>query len=635
MIARKIANVYMADFETTVYDGQEKTEVWATALCKLNCTDKNDVLVRNNIDDFMWDLKKLTHNSDTVVFFHNLKFDGAFILDWLLRHKEYKHRFELGDIPERQYVPNEYTYLITDMGVWYSISIYWNGYRCMILDSLKLLPMSVKKIGKGFQTMHQKTEIEYEGFRKAYDTISEQETDYIKNDVLVVSEALTALRKEGFTESTISSCCLAEYKKIIKEQFYRTKFKDFFPDLTSVELSHDYDAENADEYIRKSYRGGWCYVVRGKEDKPHYNGVTLDVNSLYPSMMHGNSGNLYPIGYPTFFKGEIPEEAKKPLRFYFVRIDCTFHIKKGMLPFVQMKNNSFYFGNDMLETSDLLYKGKYYHYTTDEQGRKKEVRCIITMAQPEYELFLKHYDCDVNILDGCYFSAQRGVFDFYINKYMKIKQTTKGAKREIAKLCLNSLYGRFGQNPNSSYKIAFLDENRIKFKTVVEKEKPTVYIPIASAITAYARRFTIRAAQANFYGNDKQGFIYADTDSIHCDLPMEQIRGVKLHDSDFECWKIENQWEYGFFHRQKTYIEKEGDNYIVKCAGLPDRCKNLFVASVTGTEFETRNEDEETFLKTKHTLEDFKKGLTIPGKLIARRIPGGVVLENDYFTMKD
>ena len=51
-------------------------------------------------------------------------------------------------------------------------------------------------------------------------------------------------------------------------------------------------------------------------------------------------------------------------------------------------------------------------------------------------------------------------------------------------------------------------------------------------------------------------------------------------------------------------------------------------------EEENYTEDEVKFLKTKRTLEDFKIGLTIPGKLIPKRIRGGVLLVDTTYEMR-
>ena len=66
--------IFMADFETTVFEGQTFTEVWASAIVELFT---EDVSVFNSIDiffDYIINLK-----NDLIIYFHNLKFDGEFI----------------------------------------------------------------------------------------------------------------------------------------------------------------------------------------------------------------------------------------------------------------------------------------------------------------------------------------------------------------------------------------------------------------------------------------------------------------------------------------------------------------------------------------------------------------------------
>ena len=224
---------------------------------------------------------------------------------------------------------------------------------------------------------------------------------------------------------------------------------------------------------------------------------------------------------------------------------------------------------------------------------------------------------------------------------------SKGAKRTLAKLFLNNLYGKMATNSDSSFKVAYLkDDYSIGYMPVEEHKKKVAYIPIGSAITSYARNFTIRAAQMNYYGKNKKGFIYADTDSIHCDLPPEKIKGIKVDDNAFCCWKLESYWDIGWFVRQKTYIEhvthEDGKPidvpfYNVKCAGMPDRCKDLFIKSMEGykvKEGDKYDDEQLEFLKTKRTIEDFREGLKVKGKLMPKRIKGGTVLLSTYYEMR-
>ena len=641
---------FVGDFETTVYEGQKHTEVWASAIVELN---SEDVKIFKSIDETFEYLSVMKDN--VIVYYHNLKFDGSFWLSYLLVDRNFKQAYNktgerINDVEwqqEKEMKNNTFKYSISDKGQFYTIIIKVNNKFIEIRDSLKLLPFSVKKIGKSFETKHKKLDMEYTGFRYSGCEITLEEQEYIKNDVLVVKEALEIMYNEGHNKLTIGSCCLEEYKKLIGKDDYSM----YFPNLTEIELDKDtYGSFNAEEYIRKSYRGGWCYVVKGKENKIYENGVTADVNSLYPSVMSSESGNRYPVGKPYFWKGNyIDEEALKTNRYFFIRIKTRFYIKKNKLPFIQVKGNLLYNGREMLETSDIYdaETDTYCKEILDFNGNLVSTRVELTLTMTDYYLLKEHYDLvDFEILDGVWFYTEIGIFDRYIEKYKKIKTVSTGAKRELAKLFLNNLYGKMATSTDSSFKVAYVKEDKsIGFLPVLANDKKPVYIPIGSAITSYARNFTIRTAQKNYYGVDKRGFIYADTDSIHCDLDVSELKDVPVHDSAFCHWKLEALWDKGIFVRAKTYIEhvthenlKPVEPYNnIKCAGMPQKCKDLLNLSLEGyteEEYEALKDVEKKFVKTKRTFKDFKRGLIVPSKLRPKRINGGIILCDTTYEMR-
>lgn len=641
----------VADFETTVYKGQTRTDVWASACVEFGT---EDVHIFHTIDDQFNYLVSL--NCNIICYFHNLKFDGSFWMSYFLLNKHFEQAYvmEGDDINSLQFLKpkdmknNTFGYVISDMGLWYSLTVKVKDHVIEFRDSLKLLPFTLARIGKAFKTKHQKLEMEYTGFRYPGCEITDEEKEYIRNDVLVIKEALEIMFKEGHTKLTIGSCCLAEYRKLITAQ----KYKEFFPDLYEIEIDPDlYGAPNAGEYIRKAYRGGWCYLARGKGKQVKTNGTTADVNSLYPSMMSSESNNPYPYKEPTFWKGNYIPEICFTNKYFFLRIKTRFYLKKDYLPFIQIKNTLVYPINTMLETSDVRAdNGKYDDHIIDLNGELVSTAVIMTVTMTDFRLMVEHYDLiDLEILDGCYFDTQIGLFDAYIDKWKQVKVTSKGAMRELAKLFLNNLYGKFASSTSSSFKVAYVkDDKSIGYHTVIANEKKPGYIAVGAAVTSYARNFTIRAAQANYYGKDKRGFIYADTDSIHCDLEPDEMVGIQVHPTKFCCWKLETQWDEAIFTRQKTYIEHvtvedgealENDKqyYNVKCAGMPEKCKNLFVKSLTGyepQEGDEFDEDELQFIKEKRTLQDFDIGLTVPGKLMPKRIEGGVLLVETKYQMR-
>lgn len=655
------SRTFVCDFETTVYKGQQNTEVWASACVEMYTEDVHIFHSIGEQLDFFISLK-----SNIIAYYHNLKFDGSFWLWYLMNVKNYAQAVSYNsDNPldvswlKNQDMPNKsFKYAISDRGMWYTITIKINKKVIEIRDSLKLLPFSVKRIGKAFRTKHQKLDMEYTGFRYAGCEITDEEKEYISNDVLVVKEALEILYEQGHSKLTIGACCLSEYKNICKHSTRNElTYDEMFPDMYDINLTPEHTFPTAGDWIRKSYRGGWCYLVKGKENRQYHNGTTADVNSLYPSMMSSESGNRYPIGKPNFWFGNfIPDEALLEDRYFFIRIRTRFYIKPDKLPFIQIKSSLLYKSTECLETTDVLdpTDGKYYTHYTDSDGNIHDTRVELTLTMTDYKLLMEHYELvDFEIIDGCWFYTQIGIFDEYIEKYKKIKMESKGALRELAKLFLNNLYGKMASSTDSSFKYAFTKEDTsIGFYPVKEHNKKAGYIPVGSAITSYARNFTIRSAQANYHGVNERGFIYADTDSIHCDLKPEEIVGIKVHDKDFCCWKLESCWDVATFVRQKTYIEHvthenlepiEQPYHNIKCAGMPQRCKDLLNTSLYGTQIYDINRYTEAELKflfdenkqpIKRTYNDFTVGLVVPSKLMPKRIAGGTLLVETTYEMK-
>lgn len=619
---------YMADFETTVFEGQTFTEVWAYGWCRLG---SENVTIGNNIYDFFNDMISQAFDKNIIVFFHNLKFDGSFLLNFMLSQDNFKqatYQDRHGDwhFKKSDELKNgEFSYMISDMGAWYDIVLKWHGHLITFRDSLKLLPFSVAKIGKDFGTKHQKTAIEYTGERHAGGVITDEERQYIANDVLVMSDALQIFFNLAENKSTIGACCIHDFRKMTKKEDWEANFPNMYDEHIDATA---FDAENADQYIRRSYKGGWVYVVEGKENKIFTEGVTADVNSLYPSMMSSQSGNFYPVGAPRFYKGDtIPKQyLDKTKYYYFVRIRTRFYLKHGKLPFIVINGSWRYPSRTPLKSSDVLDEnGEYCEYIRTESGEIEDTSVILTLTCTDWELLQEHYNLiDLQILDYCVFKSAIGIFDPYIDKYSKIKKESKGAKRQVAKLFLNNLYGKMAQSTSSSFKIARLSDGVLKFTTQKANDRKPMYIPIGSAITSYSRAFTIRAAQKNFHGACEQGFIYADTDSIHCDLAPEDVQGIEIHPVNFCCWKMENYWDKAIFVRAKTYIEhtthEDGEKvepyYLIKCAGMSKGAKENFNNMLVSGEA---------------SLTDFKVGLEVDGKLLPKQIKGGTLLVETTF----
>ena len=109
--------------------------------------------------------------------------------------------------------------------------------------------------------------------------------------------------------------------------------------------------------------------------------------------------------------------------------------------------------------------------------------------------------------------------------------------------------------------------------------------------------------------------------------------------------KLESCWDEAIFTRQKTYIEHithkdrkpiDKPYYDVKCAGMPEKCKQLFIAGLTGDikDADKLSPKELEFARQPRKLTDFKIGLKVPGKLLPKRIEGGVLLVDTTYEMR-
>ena len=132
---------YVADFETTspkFYNLYGYTRVWLYAICD---EDANVITIGEDIKDFIQYLRKL---AGKVIYFHNLKFDGEFIVSYLLSEGWLY-------VDDLKTIDTGFTILMGEMGEFYGIDIKFSKKQTVhIHDSMKLLPFKVSKIAKDF-----------------------------------------------------------------------------------------------------------------------------------------------------------------------------------------------------------------------------------------------------------------------------------------------------------------------------------------------------------------------------------------------------------------------------------------------------------------------------------------------------
>lgn len=572
---------YTADFETTT--DPEDCRVWAYAICSVDKPE--DFRWGNNLDNFFLEVEK----NPGIYYFHNLKFDGSFILEWL-----FSHNFDW--VKEKKDQPSyTFTTLITDMGLFYAIEVKFKKSKVKFYDSLKILNFSVSQIAKDFDLPISKLEIDYKQKRPVGWQLTNQEIAYIRNDVEIMARAMKIMEEHNLTKMTIGSCALSDYRSRMSKQVFDT----IFPQLP-LEVDKD---------IRESYRGGWTYLNPIYKGKDVGEGLVLDRNSMYPSVM---CQEALPYGLPEFFDGQYKFDKHCPL--FIQSFSCIFELKPGKLPTIQIKNSLSFLLNEWLESSN------------------GEI-VTLNLCKPDYELFFENYIVrHLTFHGGWKFQAMTGMFDDYIRSWtdskVKSKQEGNKALYLISKLMLNSLYGKLGSNPISGQKMPVFDGEMVHLVNQEPEEKDPLYIPMASFITSYARTTMIRTSQyIRDYSQKKYGydaFIYSDTDSCHCVLKPEDLeeisKFIKIDPYELGAWDMEAVFTRGKYLRQKCYIEEIDGKITAHIAGLPSKLAQYitfenFHEGFSTSELDPKIREENPKLRYKH-------------------VPGGVILEEVDFTIK-
>ena len=264
----------------------------------------------------------------------------------------------------------------------------------------------------------------------------------------------------------------------------------------------------------------------------------LDVNSLYPFVMRNN---YFPVTTPMVMKHVTKQMIYDSLGITKCRVTTPKNIDIPLLPY--------------------RHKNKLYFPIGSFTGYWDNV-----LLKKAYELGYK-----IEPISGFIFDGEK-IFKEYVDKFYKLKQNSKKDTSPyiLAKLLLNTLYGKFGQSQDSDMIKQLPDINK-KNEEIVDvidfdlglfkvktESKGTHFIPqISIHVTALA---LLRLYSYFEKIRDKGGVLgYCDTDSIFTDVSLPT--SDRLGDL-----KLEYGFKRGYFLLPKTYYVV-GDKDKVKAKG--------------------------------------------------------------------
>lgn len=555
--------VYVGDFETSFVD-ETKQAVFVWAFGLYNIYDSEDKIVYTcNIEDAI----ELMITRCRIIYFHNLKFDGSFILNFLLQKgiplvNEKIENKNIEKILKKYKSSCVFSTLIID-GSFYEIKIGTLRGVLSIRDSFKIIPFSIRTLGiKSGDPHYLKGELDYCEIHKPNEPLKPNEIEYLKHDLIIQALYVRNALKEGLTKLTLSGSALQLYKKT----FDWSKYQKLFPQLKKEE----------DIFLRKAYKGGFCNgnakyygLIVGK-------GYRIDANSHYPAIMYECE---LPYGKPLYFK----DRPRKKLWIGRVVI-YRMELKESGIPCFPIKSGM---------------------YVTPQYIESLEDSIEVTITNVDLELYKENYNLTYDIIDGYEFNGKRGFFDKYLDPLFKIKEEASRNKdeilRTITKNKINTPYGKLAVKRKRRVYTPYLEGGILKFSIEEDYSDKGEYLPIAIFVTSYGRKRIVNEAQKN-----KDNWLYSDTDSCHF-LGEFDPSLFKYDNNKIGFYKLEATFTRAKYLGPKRYIEdvivENGNTELyVCCCGLPEGSKEQV------------------------TFENFKDGAVYTNKLIGKEIIGGYAL---------
>lgn len=594
-----------------------KSEMLTYSIALMSCDNDSDVCYWynnvSNFNDMLLNLKCKEIN----LFAHNCLYDvKPFILDFVKRYgnnqkqdeiytkkqwNEFEKWYEVlnfsyTDKKNNKLNPFEYRLVMKD-GIFYKLTIASQYGLINFYDTFKLTPFSLKKCCSDFLGLKLgKDGLDYEKERTLEEELTGEELSYVYEDVYGLSYLVKLLKINGidlngekirYSKLTNSGQALANYKLTVLEDYLNKQNGFSDPNvydmvdtkLMKTEFNKLIGKQNveeslsnmvfealfpqqpyfADAWQRHSYYGGLSTVefdnVKKFSKKKNRNGIVLDVNSLYPFIM---SARLLPYGdgqYRDIPYKNMNNNYKKQYPLYIQDIVVyDLQVKKNKMAFLQVKDNKYFSGRECLKNNI-------------KDGKKVTLHLRLTNVL--LELLFECYHVKAYKLNGhMAFRGANNLFKNYIDFWSKIKQENEGALRAFAKLMQNGLYGKFGMAGASEITNFVNDDGVFTIEHTHEMvTSNTVYLPMATFITSWAKQYLVQAINANY-----ERFMYCDTDSLHLYGTLDQVKGVEIGKKIYGLWDNEMCFEDFKYLGSKRYAEKDSTTHQwdIKCCGLTD-----------------------------------------------------------------
>lgn len=434
------------------------------------------------------------------------------------------------------------------------------------IDTMNYIPMSVKQLGKliGLEKLEYKNLGKYPRNTDEWEKIKEYN----------IRDAIISLKFAMFLFNSFSLLG-ADIKMTIAStsmSLYRNKY------LNKIYWRHDEDIL-LEQY--EGYYGGRCEAFKRGKIIPEMKLKYYDINSLYPYVMKNfryPDPNSLRVTYENTLNNIKDYEGMS-----LVSVECPQNLKIPLLPLRHDNKLLFPTGK---------FKGWYCH---------NELRHALELGYTIHKVFKTHY----------YKFTCTPFLDYVNDLYEKrlSYQDDKSPMEKVIKLCLNSLYGKFGEKfqnkdewkPLKSVTLEDLDGKDFEiinnYVRIKEDKKPPIHA------------FPIWAAYVTAYGRMEIHNYLMVCDSYYCDTDSIMTPDILPTSSALGALKLEMNVSHGVIVKPKFYaFVNSDDKEIVKIKGIGARLQFDDFMRV----LENKKVEYDKFMKFKESI---RRGM-IPNEII-------------------
>ena len=504
-----------------------------------------------------------THTA--LIYFHNLNYDIQSLLQVIVDNRNLFDDIEI----------------INNANAWYSFKFKYRNCCFELRDSFKLYSQKLANLASlvGWQKLtEQATYTWFDLNSKKFD----DELEYFIYDINILVHVLE-MHFDKFPKQkiriTMPGYAEAELKNCIREDDRKNNSNNYYK-IFNVKLS-----DKVENFIRSAYFGGFVYANNQLINKKLYKGITADVNSLYPSVMLNRD-------YPDIHKAEeLTADEFKKLKlndwhtFAIVQIEIRkLKLKNNGVPCFP-KKTGFGVPKDINDLSDLL--------------SPFDNTATINLTTLDLWHIQQNYDIKYRFVRGMIWRDYiKRPFTSFVLKHKKEKEDAvregNKVKKLIAKLMLNSSYGKFAQRNIEDTKILNIDNDGLPMLQTIEgvhnEDAKRRNILIGCYVTAFARDVLLTTIET-IQKSKLATFWYCDTDSVHFGYngDKDYIKdaseilndiGIPFDVAEFGKWKDEQYMQYAKYLGSKRYWEYDPtkkDPNVIKGAGIQKIGKDFLV----------------------------------------------------------